>query len=478
MYKAVLYSLIFLFASSLVASVFDYTYFKPITLLLSLATITSVTVASNFLLSKLYKVIPNPESALITSLILLFLFSPPTTSTEYFTLIIAGIIASSSKYLFNFNMVHIFNPAAIAAVITPLLGFDGAIWWVATPVLIPSTLIVALYLIRKLRRFELALSYFGGLILGLIISKQLTQNNFSTFLPEILISWPTIFFASIMLIEPLTMPNKNKLLNLFGILVGFLGANQYHLGPVFSSPELSLVIGNIFAFVLSNKKRYFLQLINKELVADNTYQFSFRSTPPVSFNPGQYLEWSLSHHNPDIRGIRRYFTISSSPTEKEIKLTFKLFSPPSSFKNEFSKLKVGYKIQASHIAGDFTPQVSADNLVFIAGGIGITPFRSIIRYYLDKNFKKNIYLLYASTNEGDFAFKELFQQASKQIGLQTNYFVSSKGQKITTDTIREIKNYQNYTYFISGPDAMVKHYKSILRSLGIHKIKTDYFPGF
>lgn len=478
MYKAVLFSLIFLFVCSLLASICGYTYFKPTILLISLATITSVTVTSNYLLSKLYKVVPNPESALITSLILLFLFSPPTTKIEFFTLIIVGTIASASKYLFNINKVHIFNPAAFAAVITPLLGFDGAIWWVATPILIPSTLLIAIYLIRKLRRGELAISYFGGLLLGLIVSRQLTQNNFQNLLPEISLSWPILFFASVMLTEPITMPNKNNLINLFGLLVGFLSANQYHLGPLFSTPELNLIIGNLFAFFLSDKKRYILKLTKKELVADNTYQLSFSSNQPINFNPGQYLEWSLPHDNADVRGIRRYFTISSSPTEKEVQLTYKLFSQSSSFKSALTNFKTGDKILASNIAGDFTPQESTDNLVFIAGGIGITPFRSIIKYYIDKNLTKNIHLLYASTNERDFVFKDLFQQSGKQIGLQTKYFISSKDQKITTETIKEIKNFQNYTYYISGPDAMVKHYKSLLGTLGIKNIKTDYFPGF
>lgn len=478
MYKAILFSLIFLFLSALILSLIGLTFFKPTALILSLITLSTITVTSNFALSKLYKVIPNPESALITSLILLFLFSPATTKAEVFTLIIAGLIASASKFLININKVHIFNPAAIAAVITPLLGFDGAIWWVATPVLIPGTLLVGIYLIKKLRRGELVGSYVGGLLLGLFITKQLNLNNLSTLIPEILTSWPIIFFASIMLTEPLTMPNQNKIINLFGLLVGFLSANQYHFGPLFSSPELSLAFGNLFAFILSTKKRYTLTLTKKELVANNTYQLSFTSIPPINFQPGQYLEWSLPHQNADIRAFRRYFTISSSPTEKEIQVTFKVFPVSSSFKNSLHKFKVGDKISASHIAGDFTPDNGTNNMVFIAGGIGVTPFRSIIKYYQDKNINKNIHLLYACTNDDDFAFQSFFEETKKHLNLNTQYFISSKEQKIASDTIKKIKDYQNYTYFISGPDAMVKHYKNLLQSLGIKNIKTDYFPGF
>ncbi len=478
MYKAVLFSLLFLFLYTFGASLFGYTFFKPTTLVVSLFLITLVTVGSNYLLSKLYKVSPNPESALITSLILLFLFSPASTKTEYYTLVIAGTIASASKYIFNYHQVHIFNPAAIAAVITPLLGFDGAIWWVATPVILPSTLLVAIYLINKLRREKLVLSYLAGLLVGLLLTKQLTLNNSNSLFLEVFLSWPTLFFMSIMLTEPLTMPNKNSLINSFGLFVGLLSTIPYHFSPFFSTPELNLTLGNILSFIVSNKKRYNLQLIKKDSLTPNTIQLSFLSQPPITFSPGQYLEWSLPHQNADIRGFRRYFTISSSPTEKEIQLTFKISPNSSSFKNSILELNVGDNVTASHLAGDFTPHNKVDDMVFIAGGIGITPFRSIIKYFLDKNLKKNIYLLYASTNQSDFVYKSLFEQAKKQIGLKTEYFVSSQNQRITPETIKKIEAYQKYTYFISGPDAMVQHYKKMLQSLGLKSIKTDYFPGF
>lgn len=478
MYKVILFSLLFLFISSLIASNFGYINFTPASILISVIAVASFTISTNYILSKFYKVIPNPESAIITSLILFFLFSPASNMHEFYTLAIAGTIASASKYLVNINKIHIFNPAAFAAVITPLIGFDGAVWWIATPALIPSTLIVVIYLIRKLRRTELALNYFGGLLFGLLVSKQLTQSNFQTLLPEIFLSWPNLFFVGIMLTEPFTMPNKNKLINIFGLLMGFASTIQYHFGPIFSTPELNLIIGNLFAFSISNKRRYILKLTSKKMVADHTHLLTFQSTPAMNYQPGQYLEWSLPHTQADIRGIRRYFTISSSPTEKDIKLVFKTFAKSSSFKNALTDFETGDKIIATNIAGDFTPDKTQDKFVFIAGGIGITPFRSIIKYYLDKNIKKNIHLLYVCTNKNDFAFKKLFQKAREQIGLKTQYFVSCENQKITTNTIESIQNYQSYTYFISGPDAMVKHYKKLLKSLGIKNIKTDYFPGF
>ncbi len=274
------------------------------------------------------------------------------------------------------------------------------------------------------------------------------------------------------------MPNKSVFINTFGWLVGLLSATKYHFGPIYSSPELNILLGNLFAFAISHKKRYTLKLTKSELIANNIYQLTFAPDQLVNYLPGQYLEWSLPHQTPDSRGFRRYFTISSSPTEKDIQLTFKYFSISSSFKNSLLKLKTGDVISVSHIAGDFTPEVTTNNIVFIAGGIGITPFRSIVKYYCDKDIKRNIYLFYSSTNEADFAFKNIFQQAEKLIGLKTQYLVSSKNQKITTDSIKKINSYQSYTYFISGPDAMVRHYKKLLQSLGIKNIKTDYFPGF
>ncbi len=479
MYKTVLFGLLFLAASSLVLSLTGNLFIKPVPILISLVVVTSTCYLTNIFFAKLFKATTNSESAIITSLILFFLFIPPSTKQELFTLVIAATLASASKYLINFHKTHIFNPAAIGAVITPLLGFDGAIWWVATPNLLPFTLLVSFLIIRKLRRQKLVAVYFASFISMLLFTGQLTTVNGLELGTEILTSWPVIFFAGVMLTEPLTMPNRNYFQLLFGLLVGALAALKFHIGPLYSSPELVLVTGNLFAFLVTKRDRYNLILKSKKQITPQTHELSFASDKPITFSPGQYLEWTFPHQKTDIRGNRRYFTIASSPTEKEVMLTIKTFVDSSSYKKSLIDLNPGDSITASHVSGDFLlPENPKENLVFIAGGIGITPFRSMIKYLLDKKQTRNINLLYASANKEDFVYQELYKQAESFMGLKTQYFATKTGQKIDPEVIKSLPNYKTSTYLISGPDAMVKHYKKILNNLGIHKIITDYFPGF
>lgn len=477
MYRSVCYSLFFLYFFAILSSILGFLSYQPITLVVSLSLLIIVSYFSNLLFGKLYRVSPNIESQYITSLILFFLFNPATTKTEYLTLIVATVLATASKYLFKMNNHHLFNPAAIGAILTPLLGLDGAIWWVATPSLFAPLLVIFVYLITKLRRQKLAIFYFAGIMLGVIVSKQLTSQNFLELITEMIVSWPLFFFASIMLTEPLTMPNRQKTQSIYGFLIGFLFTQKFSLGPIYNSPEFSLILGNIYAFLVSSKARYSLKLIKTVKIANSIYESTFVKPKNFNFEPGQYLEWQLPHPNSDTRGIRRYFTISSSPTENDLKLVYKIFPDSSSFKKSLINLKTNSNVSVTSASGDFLLPSNLQSLVFIAGGIGITPFRSHLKYLLDNNKKANIDLLYISSNSSDFVYQDLFDSA-KSIGLNTKYFDTSKNQKITIETIKKLSNYHEKSYYISGPEPMVQHYKKLLNSLGITKIKTDYFPGF
>src|SRR3989344_2088007 len=113
-------------------------------------------------------------------------------------LALAGIIAMASKYLIAPFRRHIFNPAAFGAAAIFLLDLGGASWWVGTSAMFPAILITGFLIVRKIRRFDLFLSFFATLLVSAFYF-------FGAFM-EAILSWPAIFFGTIMLTEPITTP--------------------------------------------------------------------------------------------------------------------------------------------------------------------------------------------------------------------------------------------------------------------------------
>lgn len=302
---------------------------------------------------------------------------------------------------------------------------------------------------------------------------------------------PLILFATVMLTEPLSTPPKKDMQILYGVFVGILYSLQFHIGPLYSTPELALLIGNTVSYIISKKQRAVLTLKEITKVGEEMYDYVFESSVRLHFQPGQYLEWQLPHEKVDSRGNRRYFTIASSPTESDIKLGIKIPQKSSSFKGAIKNFEYGDSIIVSQYAGDFLlPEDPKQKLVFIAGGIGITPFRSMVKFLIDTHQKRDIILLYSTSTEKGFIYKDLFDNA-KEIGVRTIYFVTKtehvskqwKGQKgyITQEIIhKEIPDYQERVFYISGPQTLVTNYKLLLKRLYISddQIVTDYFPGF
>jgi glycine betaine catabolism B len=271
----------------------------------------------------------------------------------------------------------------------------------------------------------------------------------------------------------------------------YLFGAPFHFGGFYLTSETALVLGNAFSFIVSPKRRLFLKFYEKRQLAPTIFEFAFDSNVAFKFLPGQYLEWTLPHRHVDSRGNRRYFTIVSSPTENRLRLAAKIIDKSSSYKRALLNLKLGESLAAGELAGEFTIPRSADQeLVFIAGGIGITPFRSMIKYIIDKGEERDVTLFYSCSNVSEFVYREIFEEAVKN-GLKVVYVLTDvenvppdwKGKVgfLSKEMIQsEVRDYENRTYYLSGPQAMVTAYKRLLKSMGIgrRRVKTDYFPGY
>ncbi len=477
MYYLVLRGLAGLALLSVVFGFFKLLPFSALQFIITFGVLVVACFFGNILISKILKAPINRESSLITALILFFVLAPVRDLRDIEITIAAGLIAMVSKYIFAINRKHIFNPAAIAVLILGFLGFGNAIWWVGSTILLPFVLVMGLLVVRKIRRFSL---FFSFLIAAILVSTAFNLKNGLAPLDsiaQVFLSWPVIFFGSIMLTEPQTTPPHRKLQIVYGALVGLLFGSQFEIGPVFSSPELSLILGNVFSFIVSPHHKLFLNLKEKRELVPGTIEFSFARPNNFSFLAGQYLEWTLPHKNPDNRGTRRYFTIASSPTEEDLKLGVRMARENgSTFKNALANLEPGAHMVATQLSGDFVlPTDQTKKLVFIAGGIGVTPFRSILKYLADKNEKRDIVLFYAVTDEKDIVYKDLFKN------IKFIPVITPKQGFITEQMIKkEVPDYKERMFYLSGPNSMVDSYKELIKKLGIpnKSIITDYFPGF
>jgi ferredoxin-NADP reductase len=298
-----------------------------------------------------------------------------------------------------------------------------------------------------------------------------------------------------MITEPLTTPPTRGLRILYGAIVGFLFAPAVHIGTLYFTPELALLFGNIFSYLVSPKERLTLKLKKAVQIAPDTAEFIFDTDFPMNFKPGQYLEFTLGHDKTDNRGNRRYFTIASSPTEKELRLGVKFYPDGSSFKRALLDIGEGDSIVASQLSGDFVlPRNKKRKLVFVAGGIGITPFRSMIKYLIDKKEKRDIVLIYSNKTEADVAYKDIFNLASGVLNLKVVYVTSDSKNKNIEQMgrmgrtghidermiLEEVKDWKERTFYISGPPSMVTSTENVIKNLGLgsSQIKTDFFSGF
>jgi ferredoxin-NADP reductase/Na+-transporting NADH:ubiquinone oxidoreductase subunit NqrB len=502
MYRLVLYGLIVMVVYAVVCGFLGGLSYGGLPLIYSVVVLVVVCFVTNWLFARFFNSSTNVESWLITALILFFLFMPVTVWSDAWVLVLAGAIAMASKYILAVRKRHIFNPAAIAAVLLSFNPDTVALWWVGTPVMLPIVAIVGFLVVRKLRKFSLFFSFVGASVFGVFVWGVINGSLRFDLFRDMVLSGPLIFLGSIMLVEPLTMAPTRRLQIIAGALVGLLSTLQFHIGQLYSTPELALVVGNIFSYIVSPKQKLFFYFKKKQVIAKDTYEFVFglekgiasplRGLAMTNYRAGQYMEWTLPHEHADSRGVRRFFTIASSPTEEEVRLGVRFCSEASSFKRRLMTLGQEDFIVGSGLAGDFVlPDDRSRKLVFVAGGIGVTPFRSMVKYLIEKKEKRDIVLLYFNKIEEEIAYRDIFDKAEGEIGLKAVYMLTDRehvsdgwkggvGRLDEEILVKVIPDFRERIFYISGPSGLVNSYRSVLLRAGVSRgnVKSDFFAGY
>ena len=214
--------------------------------------------------------------------------------------------------------------------------------------------------------------------------------------------------------------------------------------------------------------------------AGDAQSFVFTTSEPVMWQPGQYTHFFLKHDNADDRGDERWFTVSSAPSEGMVMITTRINHEHSStFKQQLVALKPGDHIEADTPEGDFVVDDPARQMIFVAGGIGVTPYRSILKEADATGQKLHVTLLYASRDENIVFKEELDEFASRNPNLVIDYILPPR--ILNAELLKQaIAAVENPLVYLSGPEPMIEDLEEIVQGFGLssENIKTDFFPGY
>jgi ferredoxin-NADP reductase len=238
--------------------------------------------------------------------------------------------------------------------------------------------------------------------------------------------------------------------------------------------------------------KYTTKLNERRDVAEGTKAFHLEKPPGFQFKAGQYLNITLiDPPERDAEGNTRSFSIASAPFEADLVVATRMRD--TAFKRAFRTLSLKSEVRISGPFGSFTLHNDASRpAVFLVGGIGITPFRSIILQAAKDRLVHKLYLFYSNRRPEDAAFFDELQRAEKQnpnykfIGTMTNIRKSERPWQGATGHVTHemltkwIKDLNGPIYYSAGPAGMVAAMRQVLTTSGIGEddIRTEEFTGY
>jgi ferredoxin-NADP reductase len=233
-------------------------------------------------------------------------------------------------------------------------------------------------------------------------------------------------------------------------------------------------------------------LMRREEVAEGTMAFHFEKPSGFSFRAGQFADVTLTDPpETDARGNTRTFSIASPPFANELVFTTRMRD--TAFKRSLKRVPLTAEVKIGPAAGTFMLHKNlAKPAIFLAGGIGITPFLSIVQQADRDRLSQKLYLFYSNRRPEDTAFLDTLRALETTnpnfslICTMTEMSKSKKEWKGETALIdkemlcRHLANLQGPIYYIAGPPTMVTAMRETLVSAGVEEndIRTDEFVGY
>lgn len=207
----------------------------------------------------------------------------------------------------------------------------------------------------------------------------------------------------------------------------------------------------------------------------DVYTFIFEKPPDLKWQAGQHGLFTITHKK--VKPPTKPFTIASCPADGVIELTTKVGDIPSDFKQALLELEPGMEVGMSGPVGSFYIN-GESSAVLIAGGIGITPFRAMLKEIVEtgSNLKLKVTLLYVD-GENIFIYKDELTDFAKKTGSEVQFIEASEALYKALEVLSGTKEAK---YFIAGPYSMVESVSKHLTNTGITKknIKKDTFIGY
>src|SRR5579864_2753342 len=234
------------------------------------------------------------------------------------------------------------------------------------------------------------------------------------------------------------------------------------------------------------------KLVSRHEVAERTTAFRFERPPNWTFKAGQFLDMTLlDPSETDTEGNTRTFSIASGPHEAHLMVATRLRD--TAFKRVLKTMPLGTAVKIEGPSGNLTLHNNASKAaVFLAGGIGITPFRSMVFRAAKEKLPHRIFLFYSNRRPEDAPFLEELQGLEKEnpnyklIASMTEMEKSHRpwhgqtGQITAGMLAKYLKDTVSPIYYIAGPPEMVKGLHAVVNETGVDDddIRTEDFAGY
>jgi ferredoxin-NADP reductase len=210
----------------------------------------------------------------------------------------------------------------------------------------------------------------------------------------------------------------------------------------------------------------------------------------VDFRPGQYFFVTLPDvGHEDDRGLRRHITVVTSPNEKGV-LGFATRMRDSAFKRSLAEIAVGTEVEVEEPKGRFVlPEDSSRPFVFVAGGIGITVFRSMLRYIREERLPYRVTLIYSNRDRESTAFLDELRELEEQLPdlrlvltMTQDPDWSGETRKVDAQFFRDYlgENLNEFTFMVAGPPGMAEGVQGALAEAGVKEenVIAERYSGY